>query len=68
MSRLAELSVGDIVTGQVSGVAPVGAFVRITDDADGLIPGASGLAVGDQVRVRVLELDPARNRAALALI
>ena len=68
MSSLAELSVGDIIAGQVSGVAPLGVFVRITDDADGLIPGASGLAVGDQVRVRILELDPARSRAALALI
>jgi predicted RNA-binding protein with RPS1 domain len=68
MSRLEELAVGDVITARISGLAPFGAFARIADDADGLIPGASGLAIDDQVRVRVLELDLERQRAALTLL
>jgi len=68
MSRFEEINVGDVVTGHVSSVAPFGAFVRIADDAHGLLPGATGLAVDEQIRVRVVELDRDRRRARLAQV
>ncbi len=37
MSRFVELTVGDVVTGEVSGVAPFGVVVRLADDAHGLL-------------------------------
>jgi predicted RNA-binding protein with RPS1 domain len=66
MSRFAELSVGDVVAGEVSGVAPFGVFVRIADDADGLIPGVTGPEVGARITVRILEIDTVQRRASLA--
>jgi ribosomal protein S1 len=66
MSRFEELSVGDVVVGEVTGVAPFGVFVRIADDADGLLPGETGPGLGARVRVRVLEIDAVKRRASLA--
>jgi len=66
MSRFEDINVGDIVTGRVSGLVPFGVFVKIADDADGLLPGATGFAVDEQIRVRVVELDRAQRRARLA--
>jgi ribosomal protein S1 len=66
MSRFDELSVGDVVAGEVSGVAPFGVFVRIADDTDGLIPGVTGPQVGTPITVRILEIDAERRRVSLA--
>jgi predicted RNA-binding protein with RPS1 domain len=66
MSRFDELSVGDVVAGEVSGVAPFGVFVRIADDADGLIHGVTGPEVGARITVRILEIDTVQRRASLA--
>ncbi len=65
MSRFDELRAGDVVVGQVTGVAPFGAFVRIADDAEGLLPGESRLEPGSRVTVRITELDRVRRRAEL---
>jgi predicted RNA-binding protein with RPS1 domain len=67
MSRFDEISVGDVVVGEVSGVVPFGTFVRFAEDADGLLHGETGLDVGARVSVRVVELDVERKRASLAL-
>jgi predicted RNA-binding protein with RPS1 domain len=66
MSRFEDLSVGDIVVGEVTGVAPWGVFVRITDDTEGLLAGDTGPRRGDRVRVRIVEIDAARHRVGLA--
>ena len=66
MSRFDELSVGDVVDGEVTGVAPFGVFVRIADDADGLLHGETGPEPGARVTVRVLEIDAVKRRASLA--
>jgi small subunit ribosomal protein S1 len=71
------LGVGDEVTGTVSGITSYGAFVDI-GGADGLIH-ISELSwdrvsrvndvvqLGDQVRVKVIKLDPDNNRISLSL-
>ena len=63
MSRFEELSVGDVVVGEVTGLAPFGVFVRI---ADGLLFGETGPGIGVRVSVRILEIDPVKRRASLA--
>jgi small subunit ribosomal protein S1 len=67
MSRFDDLSIGDVVDGEVSGVMPFGVFVRI-GDADGLLHGATGLAVGTPVTVRILDIDTERRRASLTQV
>jgi small subunit ribosomal protein S1 len=66
MTRFEELNVGDVVTGEVSKVVPFGAFVRIADDADGLLHGEAEVHEGSSVRVRILALDQELRRASLA--
>jgi small subunit ribosomal protein S1 len=66
MSRFEELSVGDVLVGQVTGVVPFGVFVRIADDADGLLYGEAQMPAGSSVTVRILAIDAARRRASLS--
>jgi small subunit ribosomal protein S1 len=57
--------------GIVSAIVPFGAFVRFDEGVDGLLPTAESkhqLSAGDQVTVRVLELDPDRRRVSLQQI
>jgi ribosomal protein S1 len=69
--------VGDVVTGKVSGVTSYGAFVNL-GGADGLIHiselswdrinnVSDVLNVGDEVRVKVIKLDPELSRISLSL-
>src|SRR5579859_928028 len=71
------LGVGDEVTGTVSGLTSYGAFVDI-GGADGLIHiselswdrvsrVSDVLTLGDNVRVKVIKLDPDNNRISLSL-
>jgi len=73
---LAELSVGDVVNGVVTGLRDFGAFVNI-GGADGLIHVSELawhrvdhprdiLAIGDKIEVYVLNLDRETNRIALS--
>jgi ribosomal protein S1 len=68
MSRFEELSVGDVVFGEVTGVVPFGVFVRIADDAEGLLPGETGPGLGARVTVRVVEIDAERRRVSLTKV
>jgi len=68
MSRFEEISVGDIVVGEVTKVLPFGILVRIPEDIGGLLPGARGPAVGEQISVRVVALDNERRRVSLAAV
>ena len=65
MSRFEELNVGDVLVGQVTKVVPFGVFVRIADDADGLLHGETGPQEGASVTVRILDIDRERQRASL---
>ena len=62
-----QLGQGDVVAGEVVSVVPFGSFVRIAKDADGLLHGDAGRTVGDEVTVRILEIDRDRRRASLTL-
>lgn len=67
MSRFEELNVGDVLVGHVTQVAPFGVFVRIAQDADGLLYGETGPQEGASVTVRILEIDREKQRASLTL-
>ena len=67
MSRFEELSVGDVLVGQVSKVVPFGVFVRIAEDADGLLYGETEPQEGSSVTVRILDIDRSTQRASLAM-
>jgi predicted RNA-binding protein with RPS1 domain len=68
--------VGQVVTGTITRIAPFGVFARIEDGIEGLIhlselapdmvPG-NNLHEGQQLRMRILRLDPARRRLGLSL-
>lgn len=72
-----KLHVGDVVKGRVSGLTSYGAFVNL-GGADGLIHiselswdrinnVSDMLAVGDEVEVKVIKLDPELSRISLSL-
>ena len=72
-----KLKVGDIITGKVSGLTSYGAFVNL-GGADGLIHiselswdrinnVADMLNPGDEVKVKVIKLDPELSRISLSL-
>jgi small subunit ribosomal protein S1 len=72
-----KLKVGDVITGKVSGLTSYGAFVNL-GGADGLIHiselswdrinnVSDMLTVGDEVKVKVIKLDPELSRISLSL-
>ena len=72
-----KLKVGDLIVGKVSGLTSYGAFVNL-GGADGLIHiselswdrinnVSDMLSVGDEVRVKVIKLDPELSRISLSL-
>ncbi len=74
---LSNLSVGDVVSGRVSSLAGFGAFVDI-GGADGLVhiseishemvnDPKEVLQIGQEVRVRVIKLDPDKERIGLSI-
>jgi len=69
---------GEIIEGQVTKLVPFGAFVRVAPGIEGLVhiselseqhvdSPESVLNVGDQVRVKVIEVDVARRRISLSM-
>ncbi len=69
---------GEIIEGQVTKLVPFGAFVRVAAGIEGLVhiselseqhvdSPESVLSVGDQVRVKVIEVEVARRRISLSM-
>ncbi len=69
---------GEIIEGQVTKLVPFGAFVRVAQGIEGLVhiselsdqhvdSPESVLTVGDQVRVKVIEVDVPRRRISLSM-
>ncbi len=69
---------GEIIDGQVTKLVPFGAFVRVAAGIEGLVhiselsdqhvdTPESVLTVGDQVRVKVIEVDVPRRRISLSM-
>ncbi|MFJ9930518.1 S1 RNA-binding domain-containing protein [Streptomyces misionensis] len=65
------VGVGDVLTGAVTKIVPIGVFVRVDEFAEGLVHAdlLAGRTVeeGQELRVRVLEVDRARRRVRLGL-
>jgi len=73
-----KFSAGEITDGQVTKLVPFGAFVRVAAGIEGLVhiseiadqhidSPESVLSVGDQVRVKVIEVDVPRRRVSLSM-
>jgi small subunit ribosomal protein S1 len=71
-------SAGEIIDGQVTKLVPFGAFVRVAAGIEGLVhiseiseqhieTPESVLQVGDEVRVKVIEVDVPRRRISLSM-
>ncbi|MGZ5352178.1 MAG: 30S ribosomal protein S1 [Actinomycetota bacterium] len=71
-------SAGEIIDGQVTKLVPFGAFVRVAQGIEGLVhiseisdqhieSPESVLSVGDQVRVKVIEVEVSRRRISLSM-
>src|SRR5687768_2216866 len=69
---------GEVIPGQVTKLVPFGAFVRVAQGIEGLVhiselshehidTPESVLSVGDQVRVKVIEVDVPRRRISLSM-
>jgi small subunit ribosomal protein S1 len=69
---------GEIIDGQVTKLVPFGAFVRVAQGIEGLVhiselsdshveSAEAVLNVGDQVRVKVIEVDVPRRRISLSM-
>lgn len=70
--------VGDVLTGKVTGIQPYGAFVALDEETQGLIHISEitygfvkdiydFLKVGDEVTVKVLEVDDAAKKISLSI-
>ncbi|WP_096271003.1 S1 domain-containing post-transcriptional regulator GSP13 [Paucisalibacillus globulus] len=73
-----KLEVGQIITGKVTGIQPYGAFVALNDEVQGLVHISEvthgfvkdineHLTVGDEVSVKVLSIDEAKNKVSLSI-
>ncbi|GII94352.1 S1 RNA-binding domain-containing protein [Sinosporangium siamense] len=62
---------GPVVVGEVTRLAPFGVFVRVADGFNGLVHndalGDLQVRLGDELRVRVVDVDPDRRRIRLSL-
>ena len=66
---------GDVITGGITRIVPFGAFVQVEGGVEGIIPnaefprkkGATPLAVGDEVEVKVLNVRADERKMTLSL-
>lgn len=69
---------GQILDGKVTGIQPYGAFVALDDQTQGLVHISEithgyvqdvneHLTVGDEVKVKVLNIDSAKNKVSLSI-
>ncbi|QDP99887.1 general stress protein 13 [Lysinibacillus fusiformis] len=69
---------GDVLTGKVTGIQPYGAFVALDEETQGLVhiseitygfvkDVSEFLAVGQEVEVKVLEIDEAAEKISLSI-
>lgn len=73
-----KIEVGDVLTGTVTGIQPYGAFVSLDEQTQGLVhiseitygfvkDVAEHLAVGDNIEVKVLEVDEEQRKISLSI-
>ncbi|MRH44769.1 general stress protein 13 [Aquibacillus halophilus] len=70
--------VGQVLEGKVTGIQPYGAFVALDDKVQGLVHISEvthgfvkdineHLTLGDQVKVKILQIDEAKNKYSLSI-
>ncbi|GGA76529.1 S1 domain-containing post-transcriptional regulator GSP13 [Ornithinibacillus halotolerans] len=73
-----KIEVGQIINGKVTGIQPYGAFVALNEEVQGLVHISEvthgfvkdindHLSVGDEVSVKVLNIDEAKNKVSLSI-
>lgn len=73
-----KIETGQVIKGKVTGVQPYGAFVALDDETQGLVHISEithgfvkdindYLSVGDEVTVKVLNVDEANNKVSLSI-
>lgn len=73
-----KLEVGQILKGKVTGIQPYGAFVALSEEVQGLVHISEvthgfvkdindHLTVGDEVSVKVLNIDEDKNKVSLSI-
>lgn len=73
-----KIEVGDVLTGTVTGIQPYGAFVSLDEQTQGLVhiseitygfvkDVGEHLAVGDDIEVKVLEVDAEQRKISLSI-
>jgi len=73
-----KIEVGQIINGKVTGIQPYGAFVALNDEVQGLVHISEvthgfvkdindHLSVGDEVSVKVLNIDEEKNKVSLSI-
>lgn len=73
-----KFEVSQVIEGKVTGIQPYGAFVALDDETQGLVHISEvthgfvkdindHLAVGNQVKVKVLEIDEEKNKVSLSI-
>lgn len=73
-----KIETGQVIQGKVTGIQPYGAFVALNDDVQGLVHISEVthgfvndindyLAVGNEVTVKVLNVDEASNKISLSI-
>lgn len=77
-SMTSKFEVGQILDGKVTGIQPYGAFVALDEEIQGLVHISEvthgyvkdindHLTVGDAVKVKVLNVDEAKNKVSLSI-
>ncbi|WP_226035860.1 S1 domain-containing post-transcriptional regulator GSP13 [Aquibacillus saliphilus] len=72
------IEVGQVLEGKVTGIQPYGAFVALNEEIQGLVHISEvthgyvkdineHLNVGDEVKVKVLQIDEAKNKYSLSI-
>jgi len=73
-----KLEAGQIIEGKVTGIQPYGAFVAVDEETQGLVHISEithgfvkdihdHLSVGDEVKVKVINVDDERNKVSLSI-
>ncbi len=73
-----KLEAGQIIEGKVTGIQPYGAFVSVVEETQGLVHISEithgyvkdineHLSVGDEVKVKVINVDEERNKVSLSI-
>src|SRR5690625_1098021 len=77
-SMTSKFAVSQVIEGKVTGIQPYGAFVALDDETQGLVHISEvthgfvkdindHLAVGDQVKVKILEINEENNKISLSI-